>query len=57
VILELDIAWEKSRDKYGLLTEQWKQDETAKTKPKWLLDEACIAEIYARASLLKIKSQ
>ncbi len=57
VIRDLDIAWEKSRDKYGLLTEKWKQDETAKTKPKWLLDEACIAELYARASLLKIKSQ
>jgi len=53
----LDEAWEKSADRYGLLTAKWATNEEAKRKPKWLLDQACIAELYGRLSLLNIKSK
>lgn len=53
----LDKAWLDSSDRYGLLTAKWATDEQAKRKPKWLLDQACIAELYGRLSLLSIKSK
>lgn len=53
---DLDLAWKKSVDQYGFLTARWATDQAAKQKPKWLLDEACIAELYARIGLLKIKN-
>lgn len=56
VAADLDSAWEKSADQYGFLTAKWATDETSKRKPKWLLDEACIAELYARIGLLNIKN-
>jgi rhamnogalacturonyl hydrolase YesR len=49
---DLDNAWEKSSDQYGFLAAKWARDEAAKKKPKWLLDQACIAELYGRISLL-----
>ena len=52
---ELDRAWKNSADRFGLLTAKWATDEPAKRKPKWLLDQACIAELYGRLSLLSIK--
>jgi len=52
----LDVAWTKSSDRYGFLTAKWATDEASKRKPKWLLDEACIAELYARIGLLDIKN-
>ena len=52
---ELNQAWEKSSDQYGFLTAKWARDEGSKRKPKWLLDQACIAELYARLSLLNVK--
>lgn len=52
----LDKAWQDSSDRYGLLTAKWDTTEEAKRKPKWLLDQACIAELYGRLSLLNIKS-
>ncbi|RYD77522.1 MAG: hydrolase, partial [Sphingobacteriales bacterium] len=50
---DLNYAWKNSRDKYGFLTHSWsaKADEIA--KPKWLLGQACVAELYARLSLIK----
>ncbi|WP_158827706.1 glycoside hydrolase family 76 protein [Mucilaginibacter lacusdianchii] len=50
---DLNYAWQNTRDQYGFTTHSWtpKQDEIK--KPKWLLDEACIAELYARLSILK----
>lgn len=51
----LDKAWQDSSDRYGLLTAKWATTEEAKRKPKWLLDQACIAELYGRLSLLHIK--
>ena len=57
VASDLDKAWGKSADQYGFLTAKWATDEASKKKPKWLLDQACIAELYARMSLLNIKSK
>lgn len=49
----LDYAWKNTRDKHGLLTKSWTNNETEISKPKWLLDEACIAELYARLSAIE----
>jgi uncharacterized protein YyaL (SSP411 family) len=55
IISNVDYAWQKARDQYGLIYNNWNAlvDET-KT-PKWLLDEACMVEFYARIALLKQK--
>ncbi|MCX2574160.1 glycoside hydrolase family 76 protein [Pedobacter sandarakinus] len=53
---DLDRAWVTSKDKYGLIAAKWATDDAAKKKPKWLLDQGCIAELYARISLLNIKN-
>lgn len=50
---DLNYAWNNSRDKYGFTTHSWLPKTDDLNKPKWLLDEACIAELYARLSLLK----
>lgn len=52
---DLNYAWENSRDQYGFITNNWLPDEKEIAKPKWLLDEACIAELYARLSLIHCK--
>jgi hypothetical protein len=49
----LDYAWNNTRDKYGLLTKSWTNSPEELSKPKWLLDEACIAELYARLSVIE----
>jgi len=50
---DLDYAWQNTRDQYGFLTKSWTNNTKEIEKPKWLLDEACIAELYARLSLLE----
>jgi hypothetical protein len=50
---DLNYAWENSRDKYGFVTHSWTPEPTELKKPKWLLDEGCIAELYARLSILR----
>lgn len=50
---DLNYAWENSKDKFGLTTHSWLPKPGELTKPKWLLDEACIAELYARLSVLR----
>ncbi|MFD0766020.1 glycoside hydrolase family 76 protein [Mucilaginibacter lutimaris] len=50
---DLNYAWQTSQDKYGLTTHSWLPRKDELSKPKWLLDEACIAELYARLSLIK----
>jgi hypothetical protein len=50
---DLNYAWENSRDKTGLTTHSWLPKPNELRKPKWLLDESCIAELYARLSVLK----
>jgi hypothetical protein len=50
---DLNYAWENSRDQYGLITHSWTPNPAELKKPKWLLDEGCIAELYARLSVLE----
>ncbi|QQL49987.1 glycoside hydrolase family 76 protein [Mucilaginibacter ginkgonis] len=50
---DINYAWENSRDKFGLVTHSWTTNPQDIKKPKWLLDEACIAEIYGRLSVLR----
>ena len=50
---DLNYAWDNSRDKYGFITHSWSPKPEELLKPKWLLDEACIAELYARLSIIK----
>lgn len=47
---DLDYAWQHSRDKNGFLSHDWTANKNEIAKHKWLLDEACIAELYARLS-------
>ncbi|MFI5160095.1 MAG: glycoside hydrolase family 76 protein [Sphingobacteriales bacterium] len=47
---DLDYAWQNSRDANGFLSHDWTASKKEITKHKWLLDEACIAELYARLS-------
>jgi uncharacterized protein YyaL (SSP411 family) len=47
---DLDYAWQNARDKNGFLTHDWTANKNEIAKHKWLLDEACIAELYARLS-------
>ena len=51
---DLDYAWSNTRDKYGFVTDNWTNDPKQLADRKWLLDEACVAELYARLSMLKI---
>ncbi|MFA6084042.1 glycoside hydrolase family 76 protein [Mucilaginibacter sp.] len=50
---DLNYAWRTSRDQYGLVSHSWTPKPDELKKPKWLLDEACIAELYARLSILQ----
>ena len=50
---DLNYAWNNSKDKFGLTTHSWLPNPGELAKAKWLLDEACIAELYARLSLLR----
>lgn len=50
---DLNYAWQNAHDKYGFLTANWTTNPAEITKPKWLLNEACVAELYARLSILE----
>ncbi|MES2646024.1 MAG: glycoside hydrolase family 76 protein [Bacteroidota bacterium] len=50
---ELNYAWQHSRDQFGFVTHSWTPVTKELAKPKWILDEACIAELYARLSILQ----
>ncbi len=52
VITNVNDAW-KRQDKYGLLYKSWYGNIDESTKSKWLLDEACMIEFYARIAILK----
>lgn len=54
IIARVDHAWD-NRDRYGLLNHNWSEGHDEAGKPKWLLDESCIAELYARMARLNIK--
>jgi hypothetical protein len=50
---DLNYAWQHSQDQFGFVTHSWTPDPKELAKPKWLLDEGCIAELYARLSILQ----
>jgi hypothetical protein len=50
---DLNYAWQNSRDKFGLVTSSWTANARELASPKRLLDQGCIAELYARLSILK----
>lgn len=52
IIENVDHAWPQ-KDKYGLIDKNWYGTATELSKPKWLLDEACMIEFYARIASLK----
>lgn len=50
----VDFAYANSRDKYGLFYNNWNNEKDEHATAKWLLDEACMIELYARMALLKL---
>ncbi|WP_298709623.1 glycoside hydrolase family 76 protein [Chitinophaga sp.] len=54
IIARVDHAWE-NQDQFGLLNHNWSDKKEEKVKPKWLLDEACIAELYGRMAMMNIQ--
>ncbi|MDA3852940.1 MAG: glycosyl hydrolase family 76 [Bacteroidales bacterium] len=53
VINMANYAWDNARDDNGLFYKDWSGRTDEATKPKWLLDEACMIELYARAACIK----
>ena len=52
VIINVNDAW-KRQDKYGLVDKNWYGSKDESSKSKWLLDEACMIEFYARIAIIK----
>jgi rhamnogalacturonyl hydrolase YesR len=52
IIENVDHAWPR-KDLYGLIDKNWYGTTAELSKPKWLLDEACMIEFYARIAILK----
>lgn len=53
IIASADYAWEHARDVAGLIYNDWTGRSDEKTKPKWLLDESCMIEVYTRAAMIR----
>ena len=53
IISGADWAWENARDEAGLIYKDWTGRKDEKQQPKWLLDESCMAELYARIAIIK----
>lgn len=53
IISGADWAWENARDEVGLMYKDWTGQKDEKKQPKWLLDESCMAELYARIAIIK----
>jgi len=53
IISGADWAWNNARDESGLIYKDWTGRKDEKIQPKWLLDEACMAELYARIATIK----
>lgn len=51
----LNYAWDHSRDQYGFVSHTWLPEASTMKKTKWLLDQACIAELYSRLSIIRSK--
>lgn len=53
IIASADWSWKNARDESGLLFKDWTGRKDEKKQPKWLLDESCMAELYARIAIIK----
>lgn len=53
IIASADWAWKNARDEAGLIDKDWTGRTDEKKKPKWLLDESCMAELFARIAMIK----
>jgi uncharacterized protein YyaL (SSP411 family) len=53
IISGADWAWENARDEAGLIYKDWTGKKDEKKQPKWLLDESCMVELYARIAIIK----
>jgi uncharacterized protein YyaL (SSP411 family) len=53
LIASADWAWENARDPEGLIFRDWTGEKDEEKQPKWLLDESCMAEMYARIAIIK----
>lgn len=42
-----------AKDNYGLFYQNWNAETDEKATAKWLLDEACMAELYCRLAMLR----
>lgn len=49
---DLNYAWDHARDSQGFITKNWLPESGTKDSRKWLLDEACIAELFTRLAIL-----
>ena len=57
IIESADWAWKNARDEAGLIYNDWTGRNDEKIQPKWLLDESCMVELYARIAILKGKKK
>lgn len=48
-----DWAWLHARDGEGFIYNDWSGRIDQSKQPKWLLDESCMAELYARIAIIK----
>lgn len=53
IIASADYAWENARDQSGLIYNDWTGRKEEMKSPKWLLDEACMIEVYLRAAMIR----
>jgi hypothetical protein len=54
LVRNINYAWENAKDEYGLIYHDWSGEVNEKKSPRWLLHEACMVELYARITLLKL---
>lgn len=50
----VDFAWNHAMDGSGLIYSDWNATTDESKKAKWLLDEACMIELFARMALLNL---
>ena len=53
LITGADWAWKNARDTEGLIYRDWTGRKDEEKQPKWLLDESCMVEMYARIAMIK----
>lgn len=53
IIESANWAWVNARDNAGLIYNDWTGRKDEYSKPKWLLDESCMTELYTRVAMIK----